>query len=84
MIARHHRSSLLVGGPGLALQIIGQVVRINDPVGTAGPGLLIIGSLMVIIAIGYAAMAKGRTAAWGLLGYLGLIIVALLPDRTKR
>ena len=47
--------------------------------------LLLAGTSLAIIGFGYYAKAKGRSMAWGLAGFLGLIgllILAVLKDRS--
>ena len=44
------------------------------------------GSIMLIVGLGYYAKGKGYSSVLGLLGLLsciGLLILAILPDKTK-
>ncbi len=47
--------------------------------------LLLVGTVLAFVGFGYYAKAKGRSMAWGLCGFLsfvGLVILALLKDRS--
>ena len=47
---------------------------------------MIIGTVMLIVGLGYYAKGKGYSGVLGLLGLLsciGLLILAVLPDKTK-
>jgi uncharacterized membrane protein YjjB (DUF3815 family) len=47
--------------------------------------LLLVGTVLAIVGFGYYAKAKGRSMAWGLFGFLGLIglvVLALLKDKS--
>jgi hypothetical protein len=82
MIARYNTVSLLIGAPGLILQIAGATITNHD----LGLLLQIGGGLLLIVGLAFYAMAKGRTGLWGLMGLfslLGLIVLALLPDLAK-
>jgi hypothetical protein len=98
MIAKYNRKSLALGIPGLILQI-GCILTTNliaakaRSGGTAPPDSLLllaagslVGTLLLIIGLGFYAKAKGYSAVLGLLGLLsclGLLVLALLPDKTK-
>ncbi len=90
MDALKNRRSLQIGGSGLLVQIFGFICAPTlvelDPV--AGPmiglGIVMLGSAMLIVGLGYYASAKGHHWAWGLMGMLsiiGLLVLAALPDR---
>jgi hypothetical protein len=86
VIKRYNNLSFLFFIPGVILQIIGLVRQGNEqelnPITT---GLLLLGTVLAIIGFGYYAKAKGRSMVWGLAGFLGLIglvILALLKDRS--
>lgn len=99
MIPSYTRRSLAFGLPGLALQMgwylfLGDVGTklaegsTEEFVWLAGAMIAssVLGSVLLIVGFGYYAKAKGYSAALGLLGMLscfGLLILALLPDRTK-
>ena len=95
MIPEYNSKSLAIGVPGLLMQIGGAVARgVLIRSGTeVGPGLLwatvgvqLLGSVLLIIGLGYYAKAKGYSGVLGLLGLLsciGLIILAVLPDKTR-
>lgn len=82
MIKKYNNLSLLLGAPGLVLQFIGLGSQ-GEPEGAA---ISAIGSLLLIAGLAFYAKAKGRSAAWGLMGLLsliGLIVLGSLPDRAK-
>jgi hypothetical protein len=95
MIQKYNRISLAVGIPGLLLQIGSQVVinlcknpasHVNSDMleGTAAYGILL-GTVLLIIGLCYYAKAKGYSAVYGCLGLLsciGLIILAVMKDKT--
>lgn len=99
MIAKYNRKSLMLGIPGLLLQI-GCIFTSNfiaakagsggsaPPLALAGVLALgsIAGSVLLIIGLCFYAKAKGYSPVLGLLGLLsclGLLILAILPDKTK-
>ena len=100
MIPEYSRKSLAVGIPGLFLQILCYVgpdlLWTKSSAGLAGMPLwamiassvgVTVSSLLLVVGLGYYAKSKGYSGALGLLGLLscvGLIIVAVLPDRTKK
>jgi hypothetical protein len=87
MIARYNNISLALGIPGLILQIAANVIRVSSEnqylavlAWVAGTALLVGGFVMY-------AKSKGRSPAWGLMGFLsiiGLIVLAMLEDRTLK
>ena len=99
MIAKYNRKSLAIGVPGLLLQVgclfATNLIAAKAKSGgttlpdslalllTAGP---LVGAVLLIIGLGFYAKAKGYSAVLGLLGLLsclGLLILAVLPDKTK-
>lgn len=79
--------------PGLLLQV-GSIVMsgIMNALTGGGSGVaaivffstLVVGTGLLIVGLAYYATAKGQSAAWcvlGFLGIIGLIILAALPDR---
>jgi hypothetical protein len=75
MISRYNRVSLAVGAPGLVLQTVGLVGH--------GWWLAMGGSLLLLVGLAFYARSKGRSAWWGLfglLGWIGLVVLALLRD----
>jgi len=89
MIRRYNNLSLLFFLPGLVAQVPGFILLQNhqppDSNGILGLILLIGGSLMVITGFGYYAKAKGRSPIWGILGFIGfpgLLLLAILKDRS--
>lgn len=102
MIPEYNRKSLLIGIPGLLIQVgcafvplILGALRVDtarlSPLASFGLVLVLIlgpllGAVLLIIGLCYYAKGKGYNAALGLLGLLsciGLLILALLPDKTK-
>jgi hypothetical protein len=82
MIAKYNNISLLLGIPGLVIQMAGAV--------KSNPALFVIGTILLITGFSFYAKAKGRSPAWGLFGLLswvGILILALLkekPAQTKQ
>jgi hypothetical protein len=99
MIAKYVHKSLMFGGPGLLLQIgctfvANSIVTKAMSIGNAPLATLacifmvgtIAGNVLFIAGLSFYAKAKGYSAALGVLGLLsciGLLIVAILPDKTK-
>jgi hypothetical protein len=99
MIVKHVRKSLIFGTPGLLLQIgctfmansvITKAMSIGNGSLGVSTGIFIIGSIagniLFMTGLGFYAKAKGYSAGLGMLGLvscIGLLIVAMLPDRTK-
>ena len=93
MDAKLNRKSLMLGVPGIILQIVGQfapaVIGGNPPpdgVVYGGLAVLLLGTVLLILGLSWYAAAKGHHKAWGLMGFLsiiGLVVLALLPDRKK-
>ena len=99
MIPEYNRKSLLLGIPGLLIQIgfallphlavaLGADPTVRMPPWMA-LGLILgplVGAVLLIVGLSYYAKGKGYSAVLGLLGLLscfGLLILALLPDKTK-
>lgn len=75
MIKEYNSKSLAFGIPGLILQSI--FLFLN-------PLISLIGSILLIIGLGYYAKGKGYPGYLGLLGllsWLGIVILALLKDK---
>src|SRR5262245_19950417 len=99
MIPEHNRKSLLLGIPGLLIQIgflflpriavaLGADPTARLPQWVAWRMIIaaLLGAVLLIIGLGYYAKGKGYSAVLGLLGLLsciGLLILAVLPDKTK-
>lgn len=91
MDAQLNRKSLMLGIPGIVLQLAGNFMTPRsdsaDAVALLLPALLMIGgTILLIIGLGYYASAKGHSRWWGLMGFLsliGLIVLAVMPDRKK-
>lgn len=87
MIAHYNNLSLALGVPGLILQIAGGAARVNPSTETAGTALVVFGALCLVAGLSMYAVAKGRSPAWGVLGFfslLGLIGLGLLEDRAPK
>ncbi len=87
MIKRYNNISLALGVPGIILQIPGSIMVQSADSTSRAVGLLILllGTALLIAGLGFYAKAKGHSPLWGLCGFLswiGLIILALLKDRT--
>lgn len=93
MDAGLNRKSLIFGAPGIVLQLVGNVVlRLQDPNGPnplivlAAVGLSVAGTVLLIYGLSLYARAKGYSGWFGLFGLLsclGLLVLALLPDKLK-
>ena len=78
--------------PGFALSIGGQLLMTHAGDADLGPMLAGfaaagLGVLLLIAGFGCYAIYKGRSPAWGLLGllsWIGLIVLAALPDENKK
>ena len=99
MIAKYNRKSLLFGIPGILLQLgwLALFVFLGLKDGSQSSAFpewgaklfgfsIVIGTILWLVGSCYYAMAKGYSAAVGLLGifsWIGLLILFLLPDKTK-
>jgi hypothetical protein len=99
MIAKYNHKSLALGIPGLVLQIIcvfsTNMLAARAKSGAPMPPEIfawlllagtLVGSILLIVGLCFYAKAKGYSAVLGLLGLLsciGLLILAVLPDREK-
>lgn len=75
MIRKYNRISLVVGIPGLLVQLAGFM--------TEQPFLKVVGTLLLLVGLAYYAKAKGRNPAWclmALLSIVGLLVLAILKD----
>jgi uncharacterized membrane protein YjjP (DUF1212 family) len=82
MIARYNRWSFVFGAPGIILQIAGTFI---GPWGPAYSSILL-GTVLLMIGLGYYAKAKGQSFAWcaaGFLSVLGLLLLLLLEDKSE-
>jgi len=90
-----NRKSLTVGIPGIILQIAGNVIvnlgsanpeAPNLAMVLGGAALALVGTVLLIAGLSWYAQAKGQSGWWGLMGLLsciGLLVLALLPDKRK-
>jgi hypothetical protein len=100
MIAKYTRTGLIWGISGLILQTVCYaLLKSIQPqhhahqavppewVAYALLGGVVLGTVLFILGLCDYAKAKGYSGFWGLLGFCswpGLVIVAILPDRTKK
>jgi hypothetical protein len=96
MIARYNRISLVWGGLGALLQLVGGTALQILLSGKQKPDIeimfvvwtvLSVGTVFLMIGIAYYAMAKGRHPLWcimGLFSVCGLLVLACLPDSFER
>lgn len=100
MIPGYNRKSLAIGIPGIILQILvfaaalvllpkvehsSPAIQLSVSIGVLS-GLLL-GTILLIVGLCYYSKAKGYTPVLGLLGlfsWVGLLILAVLPDRAKQ
>lgn len=90
MNAADNKKSLTFGIPGIIVQIIGNVlVRTqegNTMMVLLGAVVALAGTVLLIVGLSFYARGKGYHPAFGLLGLLsclGLIILAVMPDKNK-
>jgi hypothetical protein len=91
MIARYNNLSLALGVPGFILQVVGLIIQRSAGKEELGLIIVIVGTVLLVSGLAFYAMAKGRSPAWclmGFLGLIGLIVLACLsevePTRKKR
>ncbi len=89
MIKRYNNVSLLCFIPGMIAQVAGLIMMDNAqapaPNRLLALGLLIGGTVLSITGVAYYAKAKGKSAMWGLAGFLGLpglLLLASFKDRS--
>ena len=98
MDKRYNRISLAFGISGILLQVMAIALLPLLPYGDTDTAawramaalllvaLLPVGTILLIVGLGYYAKAKGQSAVWCLMGFLsllGLIVLACLKDRAK-
>lgn len=79
-IERLNRISLLLGAPGLLLQVVGQIVG-DEPYVLLGSGLTVAGTILLIAGLASFARMRGRSGWWAALGLLscfGLLALIVL------
>jgi hypothetical protein len=82
MDAADNKKSLMPGVPGMVLQVVGKYV-LDD---IAGVGVALLGTGLLIAGLCFYARGKGYPMLLGLIGVfsiIGLIILAVLPDKRK-
>ena len=89
MDSRLNRISLLWGVPGLVGQVVGNLIAgaAQDVIIALFGLAVVLGSTVaLLIGLAYYAKSKGHSPWWGLFGLLsciGILVLALLPDRLK-
>ena len=95
MDAALNRKSLTLGIPGIVMQIAGNIMvnvgganatQPNTVMILAGIVVALVGTALLILGLSWYAKAKGQSGWWGLMGLLsciGLIVLAVLPDKRK-
>jgi hypothetical protein len=99
MITKYNRKSLAFGIPGILLQMgwLALIIILGlkngnhskafpEWVATLFGFSIFVGAILWIVGLCYYAMAKGYRATLGLLGifsWIGLLILFVLPDKTK-
>lgn len=92
MIAEYQKKSNIWVGVGFAIQVVGRVMLMSA--GSAGSqGLIGLGYLLSLVGVGLFvwgcvnyALGKGYSpwlGALGLLTCIGLLVLVILPDKTK-
>ena len=79
-IKKLNEKSLMIGVPGLMLQAAGGTIV----GGVTGLTVLAVGTVLLVVGLGYYARSRGQHPALGLFGLLslvGLVVLALLPRR---
>ena len=83
MIVKYRNKALTFGVPGVALQLVGGAIGV--PV--LGWLIAAVGTVMLCFALSFWAKAKGRSIAWGALGFfpfVGVLVLALIGDEHER
>src|SRR5262245_50128461 len=92
MIAHYNRRSLAFGIAGVTLQVasFGGSILVN-PRGEFAPAAFgaayLVGTGLLVCGLALYAKAKGRSALWAvfaILGFFGLLILAVLKDLTAK
>lgn len=86
MSKKENSLSLLFGVPGFVLQIYGYFLM-REGFDVLPLLLAIAGSILLLVGLAYYALAKGHNPALALLAvipFIGLFVLALLPDEPKR
>jgi len=90
MDARLNRLSLLWGVPGLIFQTLGYIMGNASADPLLALFFLLVslaGTVLLLVGLGYYAKGKGHSPVWGLVGLLsclGILILAVLPDKLKQ
>jgi len=95
MIAEYQTKTNIGVGVGFAISVVGRVLQFsaNSAGGTGGQGLLGLGAVVSLVGAGIFiwgcvnyALGKGYSpwvGALGLLSCIGLLVLVILPDKTK-
>lgn len=81
---KYNRLSLLFGVPGILLQLFPSAFG-AAPNSFAATGTVIFSVGLLIIGLAFYAKSKNRSGWWGLMGLLsivGLLVLAILKDRS--
>ena len=90
MIAKYNRRSFHWGVPGLILQGVGPMLFMTwegEAIVFLGSSLALLGLVLLMIGFGYYVKAKDQHPAWAgmaLFSWLGIFVLARLPDRHQR
>ncbi|MEE8156022.1 MAG: hypothetical protein V3T53_13805 [Phycisphaerales bacterium] len=90
MIAKYNRRSFRWGVPGLIMQVVGPILFMTwegEAIEFVGASLALFGFVLLMIGFGYYVKAKDQHPAWAgmaLLSWLGIFVLARLPDRHQR
>jgi hypothetical protein len=77
-INKLNRISLLLGGPGLILQGVGNMMG-----GAVGGLTMLVGTVLLIVGLTFYARMRGRHPAWGMFGLLSLVGMIVLLVLSK-
>ncbi len=84
-----NRTSLIWGVPGVIVQTVGWIMANGArtvPVALFGSLLFFGGTGLLLVGLFFYARAKGHSGWWSLVGLLscvGILVLAVLPDRLK-
>jgi hypothetical protein len=76
-IKRLNRTSLMLGAPGLLVQVVGNAMG-----GTTGAFVTLVGTVLLVTGLTYYARRRGRSPWYGAVGRascLGMFFLYLLP-----
>jgi len=89
MIKRHHHIGFALNIPGMILQFAGTYMLRDEGLEEAQAltalVMVVVGTLLSVMGLAFYAKAKGHSAAYGLLGVMGifgLIVLGSLKDES--